>query len=113
MGADGVDLAFINSKGFGGNNATAIVLSPDKTNEMVLKRHGSSKKKYLQRREKTRTSALQYAHRADLGELDVIYKFGEATIDEREVRITKNGISIPGYSKDIKFDFKNPWKDSE
>ena len=113
MGADGVDIAFINSKGFGGNNATAIVLSPDKTNEMALKRHGGSKKKYLQRREKTRTSALQYAHRADLGELDVIYKFGEATIDEREVRITKNGISIPGYSKDIKFDFKNPWKDSE
>ena len=77
----------------------------------MLKRHGRSKKKYLQRREKTRASALQYAQRADLGELDVIYKFGEATIDEREVRITKNGISIPGYSQDIKFDFKNPWKD--
>jgi acetoacetyl-[acyl-carrier protein] synthase len=111
MGADGIDLAFINSKGFGGNNATAIVLSPDKTNEIVLKRHGVGKRKYLQRREKTRASALQYAQRADLGELDVMYKFGEATIDEREVRITKNGISIPGYSQDIKFDFKNPWKD--
>jgi acetoacetyl-[acyl-carrier protein] synthase len=111
IGVDQVDLAFINSKGFGGNNATAIVLSPDKTNEMLMTKYRDSKESYVKLRAETRLAAQQYADRADRGKLDVIYKFGEATIDETELRITEEGISIPGYAQEIKFDFKNPWKD--
>jgi acetoacetyl-[acyl-carrier protein] synthase len=32
-------VAFINSKGFGGNNATAIVISPSEVEKMVKARH--------------------------------------------------------------------------
>ena len=34
-----IDSVFINSKGFGGNNATAAVLSPAITKKMMLKKH--------------------------------------------------------------------------
>jgi acetoacetyl-[acyl-carrier protein] synthase len=34
-----MDVAFINSKGFGGNNATAAVISPKVTLAMITKRY--------------------------------------------------------------------------
>ena len=35
-----IDSSFINSKGFGGNNATAAILSPFVVKDMLAKRHG-------------------------------------------------------------------------
>ena len=42
-----MDIAFINSKGFGGNNATATVLSPKVTMQMLAKRHGDERYEQL------------------------------------------------------------------
>ena len=52
-----MDVAFINSKGFGGNNATALVLSPDKVDAMLSVRYADQFEDYLKRREVTRTAA--------------------------------------------------------
>merc|ERR1711916_933 len=50
-----LDVAFINSKGFGGANGTAIMVSPDKTEQMLEKRYGKERfLRYQQAREKTR-----------------------------------------------------------
>ena len=76
-----MEVAFINSKGFGGNNASAILLSADKTNEMLLKRYGDRFMDYIDPRETTRKSAADYAFQADRGNLAVIYRFGEELID--------------------------------
>ncbi len=37
-----MDGAFINSKGFGGNNATALILSPTVTRRMLAQKHGAA-----------------------------------------------------------------------
>ncbi len=37
-----MDGAFINSKGFGGNNATALILSPTVTRQMLAQKHGAA-----------------------------------------------------------------------
>ena len=104
-------IAFINSKGFGGNNATAVVVSPIRLNLMLKSRHKEKFDRYLRLREKTRCKAEAYSIRADFAELDVIYRFGEPLIDESKISITSEGVSIPGFSRDVLFDTSNPWED--
>ena len=108
-----MEVAFINSKGFGGNNASAILLSADKTNEMLLKRYGDRFMDYIDPRETTRKSAADYAFQADRGNLAVIYRFGEELIDEQAVVIRTTGMSIPGCSCEIEFNTVNVWQDMQ
>tara|TARA_R110001592_G_scaffold363399_1_gene688106 strand:+ start:21836 stop:23737 length:1902 start_codon:yes stop_codon:yes gene_type:complete len=106
-----MDVAFINSKGFGGNNATAVVLSPGKVEEMLSSRYGVAMQDYQQRREKIRRAAEDYAHRADYGEVEVVYRFGDTLIDEEGIDISCDRIHMPGYEQDVVFDKANPWED--
>ena len=106
-----MDVAFINSKGFGGNNATAVLLSPAKVEEMLAVRYADRFNDYLSQRDSTRAVAKQYARQADAAQLDVIYRFGEPLIDEKGVTITTEGIHIPGFARDVSFDLENPWQD--
>lgn len=108
-----MQVAFINSKGFGGNNATAVVLSAEKANAMLANRHGDGFPEYLKKREKTRLEASKYAARADVAELNVIYRFGEALIDEAAVQISETGMFIPGFECEIEFNLENTWQDMQ
>mgnify|MGYP000184897283 FL=1 len=111
VSATKMDVAFINSKGFGGNNATALVLSPDKVDSMLATRYADQFDQYLEKREAIRSAAAEYAQRADNAELDVIYRFGEAVIDDAELSISSDGINIPGFAREIVFEKENPWSD--
>jgi acetoacetyl-[acyl-carrier protein] synthase len=106
-----MQVAFINSKGFGGNNATAVVLSPQRVEAMLAARHAAEYGDYLDKRTLTRAEAQRYAQRADAAQLDVIYRYGETLIDEAAVRLTEQGIHVPGYARDIQFDLQNPYQD--
>ena len=106
-----MDVAFINSKGFGGNNATAVVLSPNKVESMLALRYADRFDDYLTRREETRVNSAAYAERADAGQLDVIYRFGEPLIDEGGLSISAEGVSVPGFAQQIIFEKGNPWQD--
>ena len=106
-----MDVAFINSKGFGGNNATAVVLSPNKVESMLALRYADRFDDYLTRREETRINSAAYAERADAGQLDVIYRFGEPLIDEDGLSISAEGVSVPGFAQQIIFEKGNPWQD--
>ena len=108
-----MQVAFINSKGFGGNNATAVVLSVEKANAMLANRYGDGFPEYIKKREKTRSEALKYAARADVAELNVIYRFGEALIDEAAVQISETGMFIPGFEREIEFNLENTWQDMQ
>jgi acetoacetyl-[acyl-carrier protein] synthase len=111
MSDKNMHVAFINSKGFGGNNATAMVLSPQQAEKMMAARYGEQLEAYFAKRETTRNNAEAYANRADAAELDVVYRFGESLVDEDKVSITKEGISIPGYAQEVAFDLENPYSD--
>lgn len=104
-------VAFINAKGFGGNNATAVLLSPQQAEQMLARRHQAQWDDYVQRREEVRHQAAEYEAAADRGELTPIYRFGEPLMDESEVRISADRITLPGCAQPVLLPSDNPWTD--
>ena len=99
-----LDVCFINSKGFGGNNASALLLAPHVTERMLRKRHGEAAfAAYLQRREATRHAAQAYDAQALLGDLGIIYNFGNDLIDDKQIEISAEQIKVPGFAQPLLF----------
>lgn len=105
------DVAFLNSKGFGGNNATATVLSPDLAAQILKKKHGEHVwADYLHRQERTRELASEYEASAAAGELNPIYEFGTGIIDEDAIEISPSKITLPGFEHPIELlDSESSW----
>lgn len=107
-----MDVAFLNSKGFGGNNATAIVLSPNKVESMMASRYGADEiTQYHQKRDVVRAVAAQYDRDASNGELNVIYNFGNGIIEDHQICITDSSVSIGNFEQSINLSFENPYSD--
>ena len=107
-----MDVAFLNSKGFGGNNATAAILSPAITESMLSKRYGREvMSRYHSRREKTQEQANDYHQQFLKGNYHVIYRFGQNMLDDRDVEIDADKISVPGYGESIDLTKENLYKD--
>jgi acetoacetyl-[acyl-carrier protein] synthase len=107
-----LDTALINSKGFGGNNATGVVLSPDVTRQMLAKRHGKdAMTEHAKRNEAIRAQIHDYDQRATAGQVATIYQFGEGVLDGDDLTITTSAITIPGYGQTIDLDLANPYPD--
>lgn len=106
------EVAFLNSKGFGGNNATASILSPERTQVMLAKRYGDKAvAQYWQSNETTVELAHQYHQTALQGDLQVRYRFGEGMIDDEQIEISKSHISVPGFGQSIDLANENLYKD--
>ena len=107
-----MDAVFINSKGFGGNNATASILSPTVTAQMLEKKHGkSAMTKHQKLNEKVAESTHQYDVDTIAGKNELIYKFGLGVIEGEELELTETSISIPGHSQKISLEVENPYDD--
>ncbi|MCW8194156.1 beta-ketoacyl synthase [Proteobacteria bacterium 005FR1] len=106
------EVAFLNSKGFGGNNATATVLSPAVVERMLEKRYGKQAfSDYQSRREQTREQALAYEGAAQNGELRTIYRFGQNMIDESGIEIGEKELKMPSFARPVSLDLDNPYDD--
>ena len=109
---ESLDVAFLNSKGFGGNNATASVLAPHITQRMLAKRHGQAAfSAYQKRNEAVAEQAAAYDARASRGDLDAIYRFGEGLIDEGAIEMDGHKLTLPGGAGAISLDADNPFAD--
>ena len=107
-----IDVAFLNSKGFGGNNATATVLSPSVVIDMLTKRYSESQiTDYELKREAVRQKAKQYDEGAISGNLNVIYNFGEGIIEDQDIKITDQMLSIGSFDHPVSLQFENPYAD--
>ncbi|NRA71201.1 MAG: beta-ketoacyl synthase [Gammaproteobacteria bacterium] len=107
-----MDVAFINSKGFGGNNATATVLSPNFTLKMLAKRHGdTAMTQYQQKLTVVKAAQQTYQQQADQGLFKLIYRFGENMIDESEIVLNHSTIKVPGFKHEITLPKHNPFAD--
>lgn len=107
-----LEVGFINSKGFGGNNASAVVLAPTVVERMLKKRYGTDAfEAWQQRREQTRAAAEAYNQRALKGQLDIIYNFGQNMIDESALSISDAQIQVPGFNKALTFRTDERFKD--
>lgn len=103
--------AIINSKGFGGNNASALILSPLKTRHMLEKKYGSEcMGDYLTRNLDIQETSLKMDHQIASGHEHLIYRFGEAVMDQTSVSITPEYIHLSEFAADIRLPSENPYK---
>ena len=104
LGNEALDVCFINSKGFGGNNASALVLAPHVVDKMLRKRHGAAAfDAYCTRREQTRAAAQEYDQQALQGQLQIIYNFGNDLIDDKAIEIDSEQLKVPGFAQPLVF----------
>jgi acetoacetyl-[acyl-carrier protein] synthase len=107
-----IDVAFLNSKGFGGNNATAAVFSFRIVEPMLVRRYGKQAyAAYAEKREQTRAEAAAYDRNASLGQFDTIYQFGAGMIDENDIQFAVDSITLPGFAQPIDLRFTNRFDD--
>ncbi len=107
-----MDVAFINSKGFGGNNATATLFSPAVTLSMMEKRHGSDAiQRYRDKSVTVEQARVKYQSQADNGDFQIIYRFGDGTLTDDDVSLTDEDISVTGFTNKIVLPTKNPFGD--
>lgn len=110
--ANPLDVAFLNSKGFGGNNATASVLAPHVIASMLTKRYGAEAvAAYEKKRAAVRIKAQAYDLAALQGDFATIYHFGEGLIDESQITIDDQKVMIPGFAQAIDLAFDNRFAD--
>lgn len=107
-----IDVAFLNSKGFGGNNATASLLSPRVVEPMLRRRYGEQAfADYVQRREAVREKAAEYDQGAVKGDFDTLYHFGQGMIDESLIELDEHSVKLPGFEQSIDLNLPNRFAD--
>ncbi len=106
-----MEAALINSKGFGGNNATALVLSPNKTHEILKKKF---KKSELQAYERKNQRILAVAESIDnevcKGKEQVIYQFGDSLMDKEDVKLTQTKLMLSKFKRPIHLNLEDPYQ---
>ena len=105
-----LDVAFINAKGFGGNNATAAVLAPHIGLRLLEKKHGSGvMDTWRGKVEATRERARAYDEAASAGTAATTYRFDHQVRDDEHVHIDTSELRIDGYAKPVSLDIENPF----
>ncbi len=112
VGSQGMDSIILNSKGFGGNNASAVVLAPHITTKMLLKRHGqAAMARYQDKLEVTREAAAAYDQDSIKGLSQPIYLYDHNVLTGEDLDINDREIKLPGYSQTVSLDVSNPYED--
>ncbi|MYA16588.1 MAG: beta-ketoacyl synthase [Gammaproteobacteria bacterium] len=103
-------MAFINSKGFGGNNATGLILSPRVARDLLKARHGEqAMRRHARLNESVHGNALDYDAAATRGDAETIYQYGQGVLDGDDLRLSADEIGVPGYDQAISLAIKNPF----
>ena len=107
-----IDAAFINSKGFGGNNATGLVLAPHVVERMLRAKHGAAAMtEHARRNEAVARDARDYDAAMTRGEALPIYRFGEGVLGGGDIEVSASEMRIPGYAQAIPLEVDNPFED--
>lgn len=107
-----LDVAFLNSKGFGGNNATASIFAPHVVERMLVRRYGDKViASYQDKREQVRAAAQAYDQAAQRGDFATIYHFGEGLIDESQIKLDQEKVQLPGFAHTVDLTFANRFAD--
>lgn len=112
VGQEGIDVSILNSKGFGGNNATAAIIGPHIARRMLQKRYGAAEyAAYQSRNEAVSASAEDYDSAMIRGEATTIYRFDHNVLDGDDIEFNDKRISVPGFGKSIDLDDTSPYAD--
>ena len=109
-----LDVALLNSKGFGGNNATAVVVAPHITEQLLARKHGiQSMNQWRDRREKTRERSAVYDRAATQGEAATTYRFDHEVRTDEHVRVTEDAVYVEGYELPVSLALENPFEEQD
>ncbi|MEP4485185.1 MAG: beta-ketoacyl synthase [Halioglobus sp.] len=102
--------AIINAKGFGGNNATATMLSPTIVNRMLQARYSRSEWTAWERANETVREAQEtYDNDVIAGDLGPVYKFDHGVLGDNDVELNEHEVIIDGRS--VNLDLASPFDD--
>ena len=102
--------ALINSKGFGGNNASAAMLSGDWCRHYLQGKHSADDwKQYQNQLEKTHIQQLTYKDQLLTEVPQSIYRFGEPTVAGYDLKLSDQKIELPGYQKSVSLKTEFPY----
>jgi acetoacetyl-[acyl-carrier protein] synthase len=112
VGKQAMDAVIINSKGFGGNNASASVLAPHVVEKMLTKRHGEKAiSKYKSLNETVAQNSQEYDASAMAGENRTIYKFDHNVLGSESIELGNGNLSVAGLTREISLELENPYED--
>ena len=112
VGTEGIDTVLLNSKGFGGNNASAVLMGPHIANQLMVKKHGAKAMQNMRLAQEIHTqAAADYDVQSMRGLSKPTYKFGHNVLTGEDLLISRNQIVIPGYAKCIDLVVDNPFDD--
>ena len=101
----------LNSKGFGGNNASALVLSPNQTMSMLENKYGAAAiKTYKEKNAVIKANAEATDLKTCHGTERVIYKFGESVMDQSSVSMSQEHITLSEFAQTIDLPMCNPYE---
>ena len=87
------DIAFLNSKGFGGNNATSALISSSLTEELLQRRFTEKElKAWKKKREATLKLREKNFEQAVNSDIEPIYEFDKDVLDLTDLEISKKNI---------------------
>jgi len=107
-----IDVALINAKGFGGNNASASLLAPHIVQKMLAKKHGEKAfASYQQANEPVTEKAATYNHAAISGKAKPRYLFDNNVLHGEDITFSNQAMDIPGFEHSIDLNLETPYKD--
>ena len=108
--SNAMDLALVNSKGFGGNNATGLILAPHVAMNLVGARHGErALRQFRAKSDGVRQHARAYDEAATRGIARTIYRYGDGVLQGEHLDMAERGIAVPGYEREISLHADNPF----
>jgi len=112
VGKQSMDAVIINSKGFGGNNASASMLAPHIVEKMLTRRHGEKAiSKYKSRNESVAQASLEYDTSTQEGENRTIYKFDHNVLGSESIDLADGKLAVTGLAPQISLELENPYSD--
>ena len=98
----------INSKGFGGNNATTSVISENLTMSLLERRYSKSDiAEWQKKREQVLDNREEERQKAINSSIAPIYEFDKDVLDLADLKVTKNGIKTStGFDYGLDSDLK-------
>lgn len=107
-----VPAVLINSKGFGGNNASSLVLSPHQTLRMLKQRYGQQAlSTYRKKNEAVVEQQTVRDAAACQGQERIFYNFGHSLMDASSVTLSQKNIRLSEFAQAIDLPQANPYEE--
>jgi acetoacetyl-[acyl-carrier protein] synthase len=112
MDVKDIDVTFLNSKGFGGNNATAGILAPHIARELFKGKYTTEQLlKHDLLNFEVSQKAKDYNQACLQGKAETIYRFDYNVLQGKDIQYTSKSIRIPGWADAINLELSSPYAD--